>query len=219
MGMSILFFMSLKTIINCFENELEEKVKAKESAISAYRRAITCSKQAVMAVHRAELENAKNKLSEAQSTLEQTEAISISHRDLLLSIERVAYQEYAEAAILLKLVETKTFPDPRELNIPTLAYLLGLADAIGEFRRRALEALRQRKLKIAQNCLSIMDEIYSALMVLDNAYVLIPELRHKCDVARRLIEITLGDVTTETRRNSLEKSIVQLEAMIKQNKQ
>ncbi len=160
---------------------------------------------------RDELDKAKEKLSEAQKTLRHVNDIQQSHPDLVLNISRVAYQEYAEAGVILRLVDAKKFPEPKELNVPTVPYLLGLADSIGEFRRRALESLRQRKLKEAERCLKIMNEIYSELIALEDAYSLTPELRRKCDIARRLIETTVGDITTETGRNALERSIRQLE--------
>jgi len=203
--------MSLKAVIEGFQRELEEKVKAHEDAISAYRRAITLSKQAVMAIHRDEMDKAEERLIEARKMLRQADDILSPHRDLDLGITRVAYQEYAEAEVLLRLIEAGKFPEPSELQVPTIPYLLGLADSIGEFRRRALESLRKRKLKAAESCLQIMDEIYSEIVALESAHSLAPELRRKCDVARRLIEITIGDIATETGRSSLERSIRQLE--------
>jgi predicted translin family RNA/ssDNA-binding protein len=49
-----------------------------------------------------------------------------------------------------------------------------------------------------------MDQIFIQLLALDEAYMLVPGLRHKSDIARRIIETTRGDVTTEIRRKSLE---------------
>ena len=209
--------MSLKTIIEGFEKELEEKVKAREDAISICRKAIALAKHAVMAVHRDELGGAREKLLEAKKMLKQTDDILVSHKDLSLNIARVAYQEYAEAEILLRLVESDKFPEPEELGVLKIHYILGLADSIGEFRRRALESLRKRNLKVAERCLQIMDEIYSELIVLESAYSLAPELRRKCDVARRIIEATIGDVATETRRSSLEETIQKLEKLMRKN--
>ena len=207
--------MSLKTIIEGFEKELEDRVKAQDDMFTISRKTITLSKQAVMAVHRDELEKAREKLIEAKKMLEQAENIMSLQQDLALNITRVAYQEYAEAEILLRLLETGKFPVPSELNVPTIPYLLGLADSIGEFRRKSLESLRKRKLKTAEHCLEIMDEIYSELVVLEEAFSLAPELRRKCDVARHLIELTIGDIATETGRNSLERSIKQFENRMK----
>ena len=56
-----------------------------------------------------------------------------------------------------------------------------------------------------------MDGIYIELMAMDEAYMLVPGLRRKCDVARRIIEATRGDVTQEVRRKSLENYLKQFE--------
>ena len=208
--------MSLKVIIEGFQTELEDEIKAHEEAINDYRKSITASKQAIMAVHRDKIDEAKIKLEDTRKFLWQGDEVAAPHEDLDLGIRKVAHQEYAEAAVLVKLSESDSFPDTRELGITTIPYLLGLGDVIGEFRRLALESLRRRKLKDAERCLRIMNEIYSELMALENAYILAPELRRKCDVARHLIELTLGDIATEAGRSSLEKSIKLLEKQMKQ---
>jgi predicted translin family RNA/ssDNA-binding protein len=59
--------------------------------------------------------------------------------------------------------------------------------------------------------LKTMDEIYIELMAMDEAYMLVPGLRRKCDVARRIIEATRGDITQEVRRKSLENYMKQFE--------
>ena len=62
-----------------------------------------------------------------------------------------------------------------------------------------------------------MDEIYVELEALDEAYMLVPGLRRKNDVARRIIESTRGDITQEVRRKSLEDYLRQFEARQKKN--
>lgn len=207
--------MSLNSIIRGLQKEIEEKEKAQEDAFSVSRKVITLAKQAVMAIHREESDMANEKLKEAQKMLGQLNILLLTHRDLTLNIARVAYQEYAEAEIFFTLVNRDKFPKPSELEISTISYLLGLADSIGEFRRRALEFLRRKKLKLAEHCLQIMNEIYSELLTVEEAYSLAPELRHKCDIARHLIETTVGDIATETGRSELERSIKQLEKRIR----
>ena len=56
-----------------------------------------------------------------------------------------------------------------------------------------------------------MDEIYIELMAMDEAYMLVPGLRRKCDIARRIIETTRGDITQEVRRKALENYLKQFE--------
>jgi translin len=100
---------------------------------------------------------------------------------------------------------------PEELGVPSVHYLLGLADVIGEFRRRALDALRGGDFDTSEKSLQIMDDIYVELMALEAAYKVAPELRRKCDVARRIIEVTRGDVTSEARRSALDRTMKRLE--------
>jgi translin len=115
-----------------------------------------------------------------------------------------ALQEYAEANIFLKLIEESRFVTPKEIKVPAVDYVLGLADAVGEYRRLTLDALREGNVAKGEKCLELMDEIYVELMGMDEAYTLVPGLRRKCDVARKIIEITRGDITQEVRRKSLE---------------
>jgi translin len=89
--------------------------------------------------------------------------------------------------------------------------VLGLADVVGEYRRLTLDALREGDAEKGEECLKTMDEIYIELMAMDEAYMLVPGLRRKCDVARRVIESTRGDVTQEVRRKSLENYLKRFE--------
>ena len=56
-----------------------------------------------------------------------------------------------------------------------------------------------------------MDQVFIQLLALDEAYMLVPGLRHKSDIARRIIETTRGDITLEIRRKSLEDYLKQFE--------
>jgi translin len=199
--------LSLKEIITIYNKELKEKEQVREETLSTSRKITLLSKQAVMAIHRSQLEEAKSKLKQAKELIKQVAKNLIPHQDLATNSTRVAYQEYAEAQIFLKLTEEDRYPDPKELDIPIIPYILGLADSVGEFRRRTLDFLRKGKLKDAERCLQIMDEVYTELISLESAYSVAPELRRKCDIARHVIEATIGDVATETRRISLERSI------------
>ncbi len=115
-----------------------------------------------------------------------------------------ALQEYSEANIFLVLVNEDRFVTPAEINVPSVDYVLGLADVIGEYRRLALDNLREGEVKKGERCLEIMDQVFIQLLALDEAYMLVPGLRHKSDIARRIIESTRGDITLEVRRKSLE---------------
>ena len=111
----------------------------------------------------------------------------------------------------MALVKESRFVTPAEINVPSVDYVLGLADVIGEYRRLALDNLREGEVKKGEECLEIMDQIFIQLLALDEAYMLVPGLRHKSDTARRIIESTRGDITLEVRRKSLEDHLKRFE--------
>ena len=128
-------------------------------------------------------------------------------------------QEYAEANIFQGLIQETRFVTPNEINVPAVDYVLGLADVIGEYRRLVLDVLREGEAEKGEACLQTMEEIYIALMAMDEAYMLVPGLRRKCDVARRIIETTRGDITQEMRRKSLENYLKQFEKSQRKTRQ
>jgi predicted translin family RNA/ssDNA-binding protein len=60
-----------------------------------------------------------------------------------------------------------------------------------------------------------MEQIYVELMAMDEAYMLVPGLRRKSDVARHVIESSRGDITIEARRSTLEDCMKNLEKIVK----
>lgn len=179
------------------------------------RRATRLSKQAILFIHQQRFDEARKLLEEASGLFDKLLQVSKGHPDFLYTgLVDAAFQEYSEAQILLKLVLENRFIGPEELGIPPVSYVLGLADVIGELRRRSLDSLRKGDVEQAEECLQWMEHIYVELTAMDEAYLLVPGLRRKCDIARRIIETTRGDVTIETRRSSLESSIKELEKTI-----
>jgi len=192
--------------------ELREKEKIREKAQKDMRKATSLSKQAILLIHQKRLTEAKKLIEKAKEIISKLNGASATHPDIIYSgLFDAALQEYSEANILLKLIEESKFTTPEEIGVPSVDYVLGLADVIGEYRRMALDALREGNIKESEKCLRMMDEIYTELMAMDEAYMLVPGLRRKCDTARRIIEATRGDVTQEVRRSMLEKSLKRFE--------
>jgi translin len=161
------------------------------------------------------MKGAEKQLADAKGILSTLWNRSSEHPEIVYTgMFSAALQEYSEANIFLKLVEEMRFVTPKEINVPSSDYVLGLADVIGECRRLALDALREGNLKKAEECLRTMDEIYTELMGLDESYMLVSGLRRKNDVARKIIEATRGDVTQEIRRSELEKQLKRFEKRI-----
>jgi len=202
----------LKSILKEVKKELTQKDKVRENAQQNMRKATSLSKQAIMSMHQKKHEEARKLIDKAQEIISKLQGLAKEHPDIIYSgMFSAALQEYSEANILLELIQESRFVTQDEVNVPAVDYVLGLADVIGEYRRLALDALREGDAEKGEQCLKIMDEIYIELMAMDEAYMLVPGLRRKCDIARRIIETTRGDVTQEARRKSLENYLKRFE--------
>jgi translin len=203
---------TLKSILKEVKEELTQKDKVRENAHQNMRKATSLSKQAILLMHQKKIEKATNSIETAKEIISKLKGLAKEYPDIIYSgMFSAALQEYSEANIFLGLIRESRFVTPNEVNVPAVDYVLGLADVIGEYRRLALDALREGDSEKGEECLKTMDEIYIELMAMDEAYMLVSGLRRKCDVARRIIEATRGDVTQEVRRKSLENYLKQFE--------
>jgi len=207
---------SLKKALKEIKKELTEKQNMRESAQNDMRKATSLSKRAILLIHQKKMKDAKKLVENAKEIISKLDETSETYPEIIHGgLFNAALQEYSEANILLKLIEKSEFVTPKEIGVPSVDYLLGLADVIGEYRRLALDALREGHTKESERCLQIMDEIYVELTAIEEAQMIVPELRRKCDVARKIIDITRGDVTQEVRRNSLENHLKLFERLAK----
>ena len=88
-------------------------------------------------------------------------------------------------------------PLPEELGIEYATYLNGLAETVGELRRRCLDILRHGYSDEAERLLGCMDEIYSLLVTMDYPDAITNGLRRQTDLVRGIVERTRGDLTTQ----------------------
>jgi len=206
----------LKSLLDKIEEELKKKEELRQELQKDMRRATRLSKQAILFVHQEKFDEAKKLLKEASELLAKLDEISKDHQELVYTgLVNAAFEEYVEAHTFLTLIMEERFIKPEELGVPSISYVLGLSDVIGELRRKTLDSLRRGDVETAENCMQKMEQIYVDLTSMDDAYLLVPGLRRKCDVARRIIETTRGDLTIEARRSSLEHSIKELEKGIR----
>jgi translin len=184
----------------------------REDTHESMRKATSLSKQAILLIHQKKIDEAKQLIQSAKEKISSLKDIAKEYPEIIYGgMFSAALQEYSEANIFLVLVEESRFVTPTEINVPSVDYALGLADVIGEYRRLALDNLREGKVKKGEECLEIMDQVFIQLLALDEAYMLVPGLRHKSDIARRIIETTRGDITLEVRRKSLEDQLKRFE--------
>ena len=173
--------------------------------MTSMRKATSQSKQAILRIHQKKFDEAQKLISDAKTLLQSVQEQAKQYPEVIYGgMLSAAFQEYAEANIFLTLIKEERFVTPAEIDVPSVDYVLGLADVIGEYRRLALDYLREGEVEKGEKCLQVMDEMFIQLFALDEAYMLVPGLRHKSDTARRIIETTRGDITLEVRRKSLE---------------
>jgi translin len=204
--------MSLNEILRKIQGDLSEREQVREEVHKDMRKATRLSKQAIQVTH-------QDRFDEAEAMLEEAKALFVKLREtgkdypylFYSGSVGAAFEENAEAHILLTLIREGRYPSPKEIGVPVTPYVLSLGDVIGELRRRALNLIRKGNVESSEKCLEWMEHIYTELTALDDAYIIINGLRRKGDVARRLIEITRGDITIEVRRTALERSISRLE--------
>lgn len=203
--------MSLESLLDKIQGELKKREEIREAVKGDMRRATRLSKRSIHFTHQKRFDDARRLLKEADELFATLRKASKRHPDLFYSgLVSAAFEEYTEAHTLLRLVEKNQFISPEELGVPSVSYVLGLVDVIGELRRETLDSLRRGDLNAAETTLQMMEHIYVSLMAMDDVYFLIPGLRRKCDIARRIIEATRGDVTLDSRRSSLENAIERL---------
>ena len=196
---------SLETVLQEVKTELMAKNQVREETHESMRKATSLSKQAILLIHQKRFGDAEKMVADAKEKIVNLQTQAKQYPEIIYGgMLSAAFQEYSEANIFLVLVREDRFVTPAEINVPSVDYVLGLADVIGEYRRLALDNLREGEVKKGEKCLQIMDQIFIQLLALDEAYMLVPGLRHKSDIARRIIESTRGDITLEVRRKSLE---------------
>ena len=102
--------------------------------------------------------------------------------------------EYAEAMLLLSLVTSGRVPSHSDLGISAAAWVLGLADCVGELRRILTRDLMDGNVGSARATLEMMEGISGELMLLDVPDAVAP-VRRKQDIVRGIMDRTRSDMT------------------------
>ncbi len=191
--------------------ELTEKHEFKDKIAIAAREAQRFCGESVSAIHRGDLELAREKLMAAEEKFSEIKRFIEGDPELMSGTVLMSLQEYVEAKSLFEIVTKSRLPLLSELSVPPQAYALGLADLIGELRRRVIDCLREDRLEDAERFLDLMESIHVLLQPLEYPRSLVPGLRGKLDVMRRLIEDTrriIVDAVLSTKlRREVEKAM------------
>ena len=188
---------------------------ARDKALTVSRALIRHCALAIRAVHRDDLDVMQDHLQEAKAMANELKEDLTDHPDLFFTgYTQDALKEYVEAEVTCALIKNKPLVMPEALDVPHATYLKGLAEVVGELRRRTLDELRSGYSEEAERLLTHMDEIYAVLVTMDYPDAITHGLRRQTDIARSIIERTRGDITFSLRGEHLEKKIIELSAQL-----
>ena len=186
--------------------------QAREQALPASREVIRFSANAIRAVHRGEFDEASKLLERAAQRLKDTEPIRQEAPEIYFAgFMTDARKEFTEAHVTLAVLSGQSLPKPQDLGVEPSTYLNGMAEVIGEVRRYILDSLRRDSFEGCQECMDVMDEIYSILVTVDFPEAVTGGLRHSTDQMRGVLERTRGDLTMALRQHKLEAQLAQWE--------
>ncbi len=194
----------LENIAEHIRQNFDVQTVKRDEALKQARQLTRACSLAIRAVHRDDKEAMETNLAEAQNLA-----------DLFYAgYTQDALKEFVEANVTCALIQSQPLQTPEELNVKDATYLNGLAEVVGELRRRTLDILRSGYSQEAERLLGHMDEIYSVLVTIDYPDAITNGLRRQTDLARGIIEKTRGDVTFSLRGQDLTEAIRKLSGQL-----
>lgn len=210
----------LEEIAEKIHRSFETCTKERDRALTQARTLTRHSAHAIRAIHRNEYSLARQHLDQARQLVQSLYDNLEGFPDLYYAgYTQDAMKEYAEAALVYALIKNNDFPTPEDLHLEPATYLRGLAEAVGELRRRILDMLLKDNPNEAKRLLSEMDDIYAILVTMDYPDAITGGLRRLTDVTRGIIERTRGDFTLSMRQERLENSIREFEMRLDERNQ
>ena len=205
----------LQAIIDNINQVFEVKNSVRDRTLSRSRELIRHCANAIRATHRGEDEQAQTLLNTAREAAAQMLAEAQEYGDIhCAGYTQDSLKELAEAYITRAIILDEPLPSPESLGVEYAAYLNGLAEAAGELRRFALDALRRGDVQKAEKMLSNMDDIYSMLITVDFPNAITGGLKRNTDMVRGVLERTRGDVTTAVRQETMKTVLKEFEQRI-----
>ena len=187
---------NLESNLNKLSETFDKLNEIRETSLTISRAIVRDCSKSIRLIHRNDIKGAEKFIDSAKKKITElkklTENVSeISFAGYVLDAER----EYVEA-VLFYVYESKGYIEPFEkFNVHPSSYIQGIGDTIGEWRRKALDHLRNLELVKSESYLNIMEEGLGILNELDYPDALTGGLRRYADNARGIIERTRSDIT------------------------
>ena len=180
----------------------------REQSLTISREIVRECSKSIRNVHRNDISDAEKHIKIAKEKLNDLKSIcseisEISYAGYVLDAER----EFVEAVMFYNFEVKRTIEPFSAFNLHPSSYIQGIGDTIGEWRRKALDHLRNLDIKKAETYLEIMEEGMEILNELDYPDALTGGLRRYADNARSIIERTRSDITNAFINDSLRKDL------------
>lgn len=202
---------SLDTICDAIREDFDRRTKVRDEALAQARQLTKHASLAIRAIHREEEGEAFEQLQAAKSIVQKLRQDLKDDADLYYSgYTQDAIKEYVEAELTVALIKDKPLPTPEMLGAEYATYLGGLAETLGELRRRCMDLLRPGYSKEVERLLLWMDDIFTQLITMDYPDAITQGLRRKTDLARGIVERTRAEITVSFRQNELEDALGKL---------
>ncbi|MCD6301934.1 MAG: haloacid dehalogenase [Anaerolineae bacterium] len=210
----------LESIVGHIVDELTTKNRVRDATLQRSRELIRFCANSIRATHRREYDLARELLAQAKEAAARMREDAAAYGDVYhAGYTQDALKELVEASVTLAVVTGQSLPEPDELEVEYAAYLNGLGEAAGEFRRFALDSIRRGEIDRAEGLLATMDEIYSQLVTVDFPDSLTGGLRRTTDMVRGVTERTRGDLTTAARQEKLQATLRRFERRLTQSQE
>jgi translin len=203
--------VSIHDIVATVSEELEVKSRARDKALLDTRKLIRQAALAIRALHRGDHTDAQQLIDGGRDMVEQIRRDLANYPDLYWSGYVLdAQKEYVEASVVAALIAGTPVPGPTDLTVELGPYLNGLGEAASEMRRFVLDIIRHgdpEQHDEGERVLTLMDDIYTALITIDFPDALTGGLRRTTDLVRGVLERTRGDLTMSLRQAQLERAL------------
>ena len=205
----------LEQIAEQIRQTFDAQTAIRDKALGQARSLTRACALSIRAVHRDETDVMQAHLDEARQLAEALRTDLADYPAFYFAgYTQDSLKEFAEASITCALIRHQPLPTPEELDLQPNTYLNGLAESVGEMRRRCLDMLRQDNSAEAERLLGHMDDIFAILVTMDYPDAITNGLRRQTDIIRAIIERTRGDVTFSLRGEKLERSLSRLSGQI-----
>lgn len=193
--------MLKKSVFLEIKKEFERFDEKREEVIQQSREIIQLSKKIIYAIIREDKKISTEGMKDIKKKIK-----ALPEKSYDAGIQKVAVQEYVEAATLYYFIYKNNMPSKEELDVDSESYLLGLCDLTGELVRIAVNLSIKGKHKEIVKIRDLVSDIYANFLELNLRN---GELRRKSDSIKwnlNKIEDLLSQISIHIGSNKRSKS-------------